>query len=166
MCRGGGAFRAGRAGGEVRGLPAGPYHGTAYEWTEERRLRQVTKGGGSTTRFLYDASGERVVKFGRGTPSVAIGQFFTVQSGHHATKHVFAGTERVASKLIPVPEEVALWQQGGAAMGGCVSSGCALMAAGPKTVPLREETYYYHPDHLGSTSWMTDHEGKIHEHLK
>jgi len=166
QCRAGVGICAGTASVDVSGLPASHDHWSRYDWTEENRLRQVTKGGGSTTRFLYDASGERVVKFGRGTPSVAIGQFFTVQSGHHATKHVFAGTERVASKLIPVPEEVALWQQGGAAMGGCVSSGCAFIAAGPKAVPLREETYYYHPDHLGSTSWMTDHEGKIHEHVE
>jgi RHS repeat-associated protein len=166
QCRAGLGICAGTASVDVTGLPASHDHWSRYEWTEENRLRQVIKGGGDTTRFLYDASGERVVKFGRGSPGVTIGQFFTIQNGHHATKHVFAGTERVASKLIPVAEQVALWQQGGTATGGCVSSGCALMAAGPKTVPLREETYYYHPDHLGSTSWMTDHEGKVHEHVE
>jgi RHS repeat-associated protein len=166
QCRAGLGICAGTASVDVTGLPASHDHWRRYDWTEENRLRQVVSGGGNTTRFLYDASGERVVKFGRGTPSVTIGQFFTVQSGHHATKHVFAGTERVASKLIPVPEEVAVWQQGGAAASGCFSSGCTFLAAGPKTVPLREETYYYPPDPLGSTSWMTDHEGKVHEHVE
>src|SRR5258708_40210544 len=67
-------------------------------------LRQITEGGGHETRFLYDASGQRVVKFGRGSPSVTIGQFFPVQGGHHATEHVFAGTRRLAPKPTPVAD--------------------------------------------------------------
>jgi RHS repeat-associated protein len=31
---------------------------------------------------------------------------------------------------------------------------------------VRPETYYYHPDHLGSTSWVTDQHGKVHEHVE
>ncbi len=121
-----------------------------------------------------------MVKFGRGSPSVTIGQFFSVQGGHHATKHVFAGTERIASKLIPVAEQVALWQGGGgptsssplpcATTGTVATGGCrvASLTAPPSQAhgALRSETYYYHPDHLGSTSWMTDHEGRVHEHVE
>ncbi|HSM91827.1 MAG TPA: RHS repeat-associated core domain-containing protein [Anaeromyxobacteraceae bacterium] len=31
---------------------------------------------------------------------------------------------------------------------------------------VRPETYYYHPDHLGSTSWVTDQNGRVHEHVE
>jgi RHS repeat-associated protein len=181
QCRAGLGICAGTASVDVRGLPASHDHWRRFDWTEENWLRQVTDGGGHETRFLYDASGQRVVKFGRGSPSVTIGQFFTVQGGHHATKHVFAGTERVASKLVPVAEQVALWQGGGgptslspllcATTGAVATGGCrvaSLTAAPPSQAhgALRSETYYYHPDHLGSTSWMTDHEGRVHEHVE
>jgi RHS repeat-associated protein len=120
------------------------------------------------------------VKFGRGTPSVTIGQFFTVQGGHHATKHVFAGTERIASKLIPVAEQVALWQSGNdpttsstlpcRTARAVTADDCRIGPLIPRPSQaqgaLRDETYYYHPDHLGSTSWMTDHAGRVHEHVE
>jgi RHS repeat-associated protein len=32
--------------------------------------------------------------------------------------------------------------------------------------PVRPETYYYHPDHLGSTSWVTDQNARVHEHVE
>jgi YD repeat-containing protein len=181
QCRAGLGICAGTASVDVSGLPASHNHWRRYDWTEENWLRQVTDGGGHETRFLYDASGQRVVKFGRGSPSVTIGQFFSVQGGHHATKHVFAGTERLASKLIPVAEQVALWQGGGgptssspllcATTGTVATGGCRLSsptAAAPSQAhgALRSETYYYHPDHLGSTSWMTDHAGRVHEHVE
>ncbi len=31
---------------------------------------------------------------------------------------------------------------------------------------VRPETYYYHLDHLGSTSWVTDQNGCVHEHVE
>jgi RHS repeat-associated protein len=36
----------------------------------------------------------------------------------------------------------------------------------PAPTTVRPETYYYHPDHLGSTSWVTDQNGKVHEHAE
>jgi hypothetical protein len=30
---------------------------------------------------------------------------------------------------------------------------------------VRPETYYHHTDHLGSTSWVTDQNGRVHEHV-
>jgi RHS repeat-associated protein len=180
QCRAGLGICAGTASVNANGPPASHDHWRRYDWTEENWLRQVTDGGGHETRFLYDAAGQRVVKFGRGSPSVTIGQFFSVQGGHHATKHVFAGTERIASKLIPVAEQVALWQAGddpttsstlpcrtarAAAVDGCRT---APLVPRPSQAhgALRDETYYYHPDHLGSTSWMTDHAGRVHEHVE
>ncbi len=31
---------------------------------------------------------------------------------------------------------------------------------------VRPETYCYHLDHLGSTSWVTDQNGCVHEHVE
>jgi RHS repeat-associated protein len=31
---------------------------------------------------------------------------------------------------------------------------------------VRPETYYYHPDHLGSTSWVTDQNARVHERVE
>jgi RHS repeat-associated protein len=62
--------------------------------------------------------------------------------------------------------------------GGCVPSEyqpqkCPILVNGEPVVPypfqdtkVRPETYYYHPDHLGSTSWVTDQNGKVHEHVE
>jgi RHS repeat-associated protein len=167
-------------------------HFREYRWTEDNRLAVVVQGGGSNwTRFLYDAAGERIVKFGRGGASITIGQFFSMKGRTAATKHVFGGTTRLASKLLPA----GMWQlptpsatgavvvnaSGGPTVvnndNGCVPSDyqpqkCPIDPDGNPIVPprfddtkVRPETYYYHSDHLGSTSWVTDQNGRVHEHV-
>jgi RHS repeat-associated protein len=179
QCRAHGGSCAGAKDVGNGALPASHDHWRRYDWTEENWLRQVVDGGGHVTRFLYDSSGDRVVKFGRGAPSLTIGQFFSVQGSHHATKHVFAGRARIASKLIPVAEEVALWGPAAGGTGvatvrpnppGCGPSdgkrrNCGV-PPGAGQPASQSATYYYHPDHLGSTSWMTDRAGRVHEHLE
>jgi RHS repeat-associated protein len=176
QCRAGRGVCAGTV--DTGTVPASHDHLRRYDWAEDNLLRQVVDGGGNNaTRFLYDSSGQRVVKFGRGGPSLTIGQFFSVQGAHHASKHVFAGSIRLASKLIPVSQEVALFnprRASASAASGCLPGGTGpqgcqatlVAAVGPRTEPLRSETYYYHPDHLGSTSWVTDHAGLVHEHVE
>jgi RHS repeat-associated protein len=182
----------------------------SYQWTEDNRLASVIDGGGrNITKFVYDAAGERVVKYGRGGASITVGQFFSVKGRTAATKHIFAGTARLASKLLPpgdfasptlgspLPATVSgttatatastgtttsssTTQVGGGVpnVGGCVPSEyqpqkCPILVNGEPVVPypfqdtkVRPETYYYHPDHLGSTSWVTDQNGKVHEHVE
>lgn len=36
----------------------------------------------------------------------------------------------------------------------------------PDTTKIKPATYYYHSDHLGSTSWVTDQNGRVHEHVE
>jgi len=179
-------------------------HYREYGWTEDNRLASVIDGGGrSVTRFLYDAAGERLVKFGSGGASITIGQFFNVKGRTAATKHVFAGTARLASKLLPpgdyasptlgatIPATTATGPTTGTGSTGtnpvgdgspndtgCVPSDyqpqkCPILVNGEPVVPypfqdtkVRPETYYYHPDHLRSTSWVTDQNGKVHEHVE
>ena len=74
-------------------------------WNEENRLRAVIdEEGEHLTRFLYDATGERVVKLGESGPSITVGQFFAVKGKKSATKHIFAGPTRLASKIVWTPE--------------------------------------------------------------
>ena len=37
------------------------------------------------------------------------------------------------------------------------------MGAGPV---IRPATFYYHPDHLGSTEWLSDETGQVHERVE
>ena len=60
-----------------------------------------------------------------------------------ASKHFFAGSQRIATKMVKK-------EQNG-------SSG---------NIVLEKEQYYYHPDHLGSSSFVTDEKGKVYEHLE
>jgi RHS repeat-associated protein len=166
----------------------------SYEWTEENRLDRVIDAGGmNVTRFIYDAGGDRVVKLGRGGESVTIGQFWSLKGRRAATKHIFAGATRLASKVLPPPGwtpttqtlQVAPTAVDGNPVGegvpnenGCDPAGynpqkCPVLPGGTPVVnhffddtTVRPETYYYHPDHLGSTSWVTDGNGRVHEHVE
>jgi RHS repeat-associated protein len=155
-----------------------------FYWTDENRLSAVIDGGGqNATRFIYDAAGERVVKMGRGGESLTIGQFFSLKGRRAATKHVFAGATRLASKLLPPPG----WQSGSTDVVATTSTstlpGCDPSSYSPQKCPVlpggdpvlnhgydgtivRPETYYYHSDQLGSTSWVTDQNGRVHEHVE
>ncbi len=159
-----------------------------FYWTEENRLAAVIDGNGSNvTRFVYDASGDRVAKLGRGGESLSIGQFFALKGRKAASKHVFAGATRIATKVSPPPG----WQPAdpsvvsappgeppsGAVLPGCIPSdyqpnkcpafpGGDPVVMGPPDSRIRPETYYYHSDHLGSTSWVTDQNGRVHEHVE
>jgi RHS repeat-associated protein len=161
-------------------------HLRRYFWTDEDRLDAVIDGGGlNVTRFVYDATGDRVAKLGRGGVGITVGQFFALKGHQAATKHVFVGEARLATKLVPPPG----WQPpldaappvvvttGGTNDNGCDPSGdqpqkCPVFPApDPVTkrrwdeTKVRPATYYYHPDHLGSTSWVTDQNGRVHEHV-
>jgi RHS repeat-associated protein len=156
-----------------------------FYWTDESRLAAVIDGGGqNATRFIYDAGGERIVKQGRGGEGLTIGQFFSLKGRKAATKHVFVGSTRLASKLLPPPG----WQPSDATVvvapaststiPGCDPSNyqpnkCPMLPGGDPVLnhaadgtTVRPETYYYHPDHLGSTSWVTDQNGRVHEHVE
>jgi RHS repeat-associated protein len=156
---------------DISGLPGSHQQLRHYLWGEDNQLRaSFDQGTNDPVRFLYDAAGQRVAKFqnGVGTRDVSIGQFLTILGQHHLTKHVFAGGVRIASKLMPDNDEVDFMKAAATGTGVCGGAGlpaCETQAHGPPG-QLAAETYYFHPDHLGSTSWMTDHAGLIHEHLE
>jgi RHS repeat-associated protein len=173
------------------GAPETHNHYRRYVWTERNTLRAVVDGGGNNaTRFYYDAEGERVVKLGRGGTSLTLGQFFSIKGKRHGTKHIFAGPTRVASKLLPVPDgdigfespqgsgtvltstgEAALLNENGCDPSDSQPQKCPVVVVEPPggtsgEPSVRPATYYYHPDHLGSTSWVTDQASRVHEHVE
>ena len=74
-----------------------------------------------------------------------VNQYFTMRNREIGTKHVFAGTTRVVSKLMKQDKP----------------------GANPKgKTPLEKDLYFFHPDHLGSSNYITDTQGKLYEHLE
>jgi RHS repeat-associated protein len=113
-------------------------------WDDENRIQSVADNG-STKTYKYDHKGDRVIKRGPQGETVYVNQFFTDRPGSNGTKHVYAGTTRIASKL--------------ARQDGPNSN-----PAG--NTPFEKDLYFYHPDHLGSSSYITDLNGKLYEHLE
>ncbi len=106
------------------------------------------------------------------------------------TKHVFAGGTRLVSKLVKAPNVVDLdgdgipddipngcsepwgWTNGnggqgnanGICNGNAGGNGNGNGGSGPAV--FEKDQYYYHPDHLGSSSYVTDLDGEIFQHLE
>jgi RHS repeat-associated protein len=68
------------------------------DWDEENRIRSITDGGHKMT-YTYDHAGERGTKRGPQGETAYVNRYFTVRNRTGATKHIFVGDERVASKL-------------------------------------------------------------------
>ncbi|HDQ25375.1 MAG TPA: hypothetical protein ENN43_01350 [bacterium] len=135
------------------------HHNNAWartlEWDEENRLTTVRNhapvpgSGGIYEQYRYDHKGERRIKFMTGHELVVypvtmyINQFAacSVNSANERErlmKHIFAGNQRVASKVIVDPDEA---------------------------TPV-EFTFFYHTDHLGSTTYMTDADAAVVEYVE
>jgi RHS repeat-associated protein len=110
---------------------------------------------------------------------------YLVANSQNYTKHYYAGSERVASKLggggianITTPivntdykrnawqtPYANLWNSSLNIAPPCSTYFYSLLNA--QTVQSSEpERYFYHPDHLGSASWVTDSSGKAIQHLQ
>jgi RHS repeat-associated protein len=105
-------------------------------WDEENRLQSLSDNGRTET-YKYDAGGTRVVKRGPQGETVYVNPFFTMRNGQIGTKNVFMGNERVVSKLMKQDPQVE-----------------------------ERDRYFYHPDHLGSSNYVTDANGQVYEHLE
>ena len=114
--------------------------GRIITWDEENRPQRMIKDG-VTTRFVYDGDGGRVKK----TVSRTSVDDLTDTAHTQATTTVYIG------KLLV-----------------CEGTVCAKQIyAGSQRVALVQgsgSTSYFHPDHLGSTSVLTDGNGTAEEH--
>ena len=113
-------------------------------WDEEDRIQNVADNG-QTKDYKYDDKGHRMIKRGPQGETVYVNQFFTDRPGATGTKHVYAGTTRIASKLLR--QDTPNSNPNG-------------------NTPFEKDLYFYHPDHIGSTNYVTDLNGKLYEHLE
>lgn len=181
-------------------------------WDEENRMRAVYDNG-ALYHYVYDASGDRVLK-GQSTGqrifvngewkagsgqmgnyTVYVNQYLVLKSGGY-TKHYYIEDQRIVSKL------GGGWDNNGkgplkagdgkvdyagktqkvfegivknlkflgadgqvltAGKSGKVPPGQLNGMGGNVTEAFR---YFYHPDHLGSTSFITDAAGEVYQHLE
>ena len=119
-----------------------------YTWDEENRLVGFDTTN-TQVKYLYDADNMRTSKYNlsAGEETLYFDQFFqgvTEGSYFRQSKHIYLGESRIATRLSLEKDNV----------------------SGTNFDYERVNTYYYHPDHLGSAQFVTDHEGEKYEHLE
>jgi len=112
-----------------------------YIWNEENRLVEAkVDGNGKSTYFLYDYKGDRTIKRGQGGETLYVNEYYQLQNQNIITKHIFVGSTRIVSKLTHYSNYDSNYE--------------------------KKNTYTYHPDHLGSSNFVTDPEGNEFEHME
>ena len=112
-----------------QGTPAPSVYTRYYVWDEENRLER-TVDGSLTVDYRYGADGQRAVKYSSHGESLYFDSMWQAQTDYPSlrqSKHVYVGSKRVATRLNIQGQ----------------------LDVGYETV----NTYYYHPDHLGSANW-------------
>jgi len=113
-------------------------------WDEENRIQSISDNGHTKT-YKYNDAGQRVIKRGPQGETAYVNQFFVIRNREGGTKHIYAGKTRLVSKLMKQDKP------------GKNPNG---------KVPLEKDLYYYHPDHLGSSAYVSDTQGKLFQHLE
>ncbi len=155
-------------------------------WNEENRVKQIDDNG-SSTYFLYDDAGERVVKRGQHGESIYVNRFFSIRNGELGTKSVYAGETRVVSKLVKTPPTNTA---NSTITGSNGTSGTTTTIPGTNGLdngrgkklgiikrlpdgyqtginpPVEKDEFFYHGDHLGSSNMITDAYGAVYQHLE
>jgi RHS repeat-associated protein len=113
-------------------------------WDEENRIQSLFDNGHEKT-YKYDDQGQRIIKRGPQGETVYVNQYFTIRNKEIGTKHVFAGQTRVVSKLMKQDKP----------------------GANPQgKTPVEKDLYFFHPDHIGSSHYVTDTQGQLFQHLE
>lgn len=153
-------------------------------WNEENRVKNIADSGNGTS-FLYNDQGERVVKGGGGNETVYLNRFYSLKNGGLGSKHIFAGETRVCTKLekdggsiqsgVPGANALIVSQglQNAILQGNGQKRGInrRLVSSGTGTTtttnpPIEKFEFFYHGDHLGSSSFITDDAGAVYQHLE
>ena len=177
----------------------------SFLWDEENRLLAVNNNG-SVSCYFYDAAGERTVKLTSESEMVHVNgkkvggnanickftayvsPYFVVSNGGAYTKHIYAASQRIASKLGNEDgfgadprrveqaggKKISDFQKGNVgerfkALGYEYSAPEKEKVEKDSTMDLEAEEkliFFYHPDHLGSTSYVTDADGNIAQHVE
>ncbi len=178
-------------------------------WDEENRLTAVSDNGYVST-YLYDASGERTVKLtgdGEGMTvngrlsggrtstdgfTAYVNPYVVISNGSRLSKHIYAGSQRIVSKLCAsgsspsnplilakAAEGVVNYTAKYTALKASVAArydslGLPFLGADhagsgfwtPTPTTRETDQYFYHPDHLGSSSLITTLGGVLAQHLE
>ncbi|WP_420209289.1 SpvB/TcaC N-terminal domain-containing protein [Candidatus Electronema sp. JC] len=147
-------------------------------WDEENRIQEISDNG-HTMRYAYNDAGERVIKTGPQGETVYVNQFYSVRNREVGSKHVFVGTGRIVTKLVKGQENVTTpgdvthpgkSDPSGKATGhsgkGNNGGGSGGGAPGKGNIVFEKDIYYYHPDHLGSSTFISDADGELYQHLE
>ncbi|MDY6930127.1 MAG: RHS repeat-associated core domain-containing protein, partial [Pseudomonadota bacterium] len=113
-------------------------------WDDENRIREIRDNGHRLT-YTYDAAGQRLTKRGPQGETGYINQWFTLRNGEVGTKHVYAGTTRVVSKLVKQDKP---------------------NSKRKGRIVYEKDQYTYHPDHLGTSAYITHTNGQVYQHLE
>ncbi|MDY6842134.1 MAG: RHS repeat-associated core domain-containing protein, partial [Pseudomonadota bacterium] len=113
-------------------------------WDDENRIREIGDNGHRLT-YTYDASGQRLTKRGPQGETGYINQWFTLRNGEVGTKHVYAGTTRIVSKLVKQDKP---------------------NSKRKGRIVYEKDQYTYHPDHLGTSAYITHTNGQVYQHLE
>ncbi len=196
-------------------------------WDEENRLRAVditpdAEGIRPIAIYTYDAGGERILKHSNTSVSIYLNgkkvadtiqvdatlypsgmtvfrPSFGGEGGGAYTKHYFAGTQRVSSKIGTTEnlgEYLYDWfTQGTGGPVDVIGSSFGVLEntedgvvqvytelgiepptydSDPVFIPVQsfvhganeDEVYWFHPDHLGSTSYITNLLGEVSQHME
>ncbi len=144
-------------------------------WDEENRIQEIHDNG-RTSHYKYNDAGERVIKRTEQGETAYVNQFWTIRNKSVGTKHVFVGETRIASKVVPGSANV----DPGDLFGTTLGPWAKQPGNGKKTIQnphyagnkmpanLAEDNFvfFYHPDHLGSTEYVTDASGELYEHVQ
>ncbi len=68
-------------------------------WDEDNRITEV-QDNGETSQYTYDDKGERVIKQSRQGETVYVSPYYVVRNRSIVSKHLFAGTSRLVTKLL------------------------------------------------------------------
>ncbi len=121
---------------------AGGVYERRFAWDEENRLRRVVEGD-RAVHFRYGADGQRCLKYSDEGETLYFDALWQVSTDYpdlRRSKHIYVGDSRVATRL---------------------------NIEGHSDLGYEEvNTYYYHGDHLGSASVVTDYRGEPYERVE
>ncbi|MCF6335629.1 MAG: peptidoglycan DD-metalloendopeptidase family protein, partial [Spirochaetales bacterium] len=114
-----------------------------YQWDEENRLK-TTIDPAHTVEYRYDSTGERTNKrSGKWGETLYFNSMWLASEENYdfrQSKNIYLGETRIATRLN--------------------------MESDPSTGYEAVNTYYYHPDHLGSSNIVTTPDGEVFEHIE
>ena len=117
-----------------------------YTWDDKNRLVQ-TKDVLNTTNYVYNSNDERVAKYTDRSETLYFNNFWSwhtdpanIYSQGQLSKHIYLGDTRIVTKVSQEVDNT---------IGG-----------------EKQRVFYYHTDHLGSASLVTDYRGNEYERLE